>query len=157
MRHRCKFPPWGTSSVSRPEQQRLIYSVFADQSRVEQSNKMMYIGAYGAAMIVEGAFPVVLPSLVFSACIRPIRRHESIAVSVDVPGLEQQDKSKSKPFVYELKAEKPIDSSTVQINFTPFVIAEPGTITVAMTFEDGHKETAKLEVFDRKAYTESRW
>jgi hypothetical protein len=66
------------------------YSIFCDDIRVEIDQKLTFVGAYSAAMVVHGQFPATLPKLGFSITLfEPIElakaRTEEVIVNIYLP------------------------------------------------------------------------
>lgn len=133
-------------------ERRVRYFLFCDQVREETNHKNLYVGAYGASMIIEGSFPAVLSSFVMVICLGPegVGEQEKVVVSINVPGLETE------PTTYPINRKNPYDSTTLNFSFSPFVIPSAGAIRVTVKFEDGHEEHAEMHILDRQAYEKAK-
>jgi len=132
-------------------EERLVYFLVCDQARSETSNKSLYIGAYGSALIVEGSFPAVLPSLVLVGCLRAVKKKERIKVTIEVPGTDAVSD------VHQVEATGPLDTLTLNVNLSPCVLPLPGTLEVTFSFEDGGTIKRGLTVMTRNDYKAARW
>ncbi len=129
---------------------RLLYVIFCDQARTEDTRKGLYIGVYGSTMIIEGDFPAFLASLSIAICIKPAAPREKMRVDVTMPGEE-----KSLSFEKEHQATHPDDSIVWMMNIAPFVCGRPGFVRVQVTFADGNKVEKSLRVMSRAEYQDA--
>ncbi|WP_200860001.1 DUF6941 family protein [Methyloferula stellata] len=61
-------------------------TIFCDDIRFEQQNKLMLIGSYGSDLIVNSALPVALPKLCFFVQLRfPPMKISSLKISIYLP------------------------------------------------------------------------
>jgi len=133
------------------EGRRIRYFIACDQARQEANNKGFLIGTYSKALIVEGTFPAVLPSLSLVACVDLRKRTESFQVEVSIPGLPPIERE------HLAKATGPLDTATVILDLVPCVLPAPGTIKLNVKFADGNTETGDLEVVSRDEYKRRTW
>ena len=133
----------------KPEE-RLLYVIFCDQARTEDTRKGLYIGVYGGTLIVEGDFPAFLASLSIAVCVRPVSTEEKIRVSIQLPG-----EPNPHDFDKVHSASHPDDSIVWIINIAPFVCVKPGKVRVHVAFHDGSKIEKSLRVMSRSEYKET--
>lgn len=131
---------------------RVRFILFCDQIRHESSNKSIYIGTYGNAMLVDGSFPAVLPSFAVAISIDPPEDRpgpdEKVTVELEIPGLETQK------VVHNVDRKHPLDSVTVHLNFVPFVVPKAGAVKARVSLPDGTNSESSIEIMTRQAYKE---
>ncbi|MGA2817365.1 MAG: hypothetical protein ABSE67_13895 [Xanthobacteraceae bacterium] len=128
----------------------MIYgvSIFCDDIRFEQQNKISLVGCYGPEMVVYSAPPFVLPKLGILLQARfPMERLPSVHVKIYMPEEEEpfftQEISKEEehfvPRANAFKPEKPEDLNILRglafpFLFSPFIIQKEGHIRVRLLF-----------------------
>lgn len=133
------------------ERRRIRYFVACDQARQESNNKGFLIGTYSRALIVEGTFPAVLPSLSLVACIDVVQRVEDLDVEIVLPGLPPYRKT------HKARAQSPLDTATIVFDIVPCVLPAPGRLELRVTFAGGGEERGDLEVVSREDYKSRDW
>lgn len=130
---------------------RLLYFVVCDLARTEDSGKGLFVGVYGAAIIVNGSFPALLPSLALVACCRAVKPTEKVGIRLAFPGSDAISTE------MQTTAKHPGDTHTIVTQFIPCMLQAPGLISVEYSFEDGTKEGRSIQVMNAEERDKLTW
>lgn len=130
---------------------RSLFTVFCDVVRVETSKKLLFVGTYTSAIIVDGEFPATLPSLCIASCVVLGRPSEQASMRLELPGAEVLEAEVT------LNQNSPGDSATNIIQLIPVVIPEPGHLRFRLKFGDGTTHEASIRVVGRKEHDSEKW
>ena len=111
------------------------FTIFCDDVRYEQGNKVSYIGTYRGLLRIQGTFPAALPKFVLVVRFNQnVEAYEpDLPVWIFLPGddLEKPSIVGQLPNAPDIgQPQGPIVSIEAHFAISPFVIAMPGSILV---------------------------
>jgi hypothetical protein len=133
-------------------------TIFCDDIRVEQSQKIILIGVYGPVMLISGTLPVMLPNLCFYVQVRlPHDGPLPTKVNIYLPGAQDDSPNLSvdiaAPLAEEIEKAKNAEPSNnaiiatnVPIFLGPTVIGEEGLIKVRVLCGESVIKAGSLKV-----------
>lgn len=151
------------------------YTVFCDDIRLESTGKLLFIGAYQGAMIINAPFPIVLPQLCFSIVV--MQKAEvflpTVGIKIFVPGDQDETPSIEAQMNETVQgaAQKQADIKaeaigiptserkwlrmSAQLQFQNFELKGPGSIKVRADIADKRYNFGSLRVLPPPASSSS--
>jgi hypothetical protein len=116
------------------------FVIFCDDFRREDNGKLIYIGVYGADMIIPGPLPVLLPTFCAITSYReaPGESAESVTLKMFVPGVEEAaivaevpvEQMRNVPLPPAMEKSSPSFNAIIPIKISPLIIHQEGLIRV---------------------------
>jgi hypothetical protein len=125
----------------------LALAMICDDVRVESNGKPFIIGVYPTDILFP-ALPAVLPQLVAIVTLvsdidKPIRK---FSVQVTCPGTDQSTDFELPPPPEPIFPDSTRVEVRVAVNIRPFVVVEPGTLTVMVKYEGGELRARRMPI-----------
>lgn len=128
----------------------VLSTIFCDQIRPEANNKLMLLGVYSKAMVVD-SFPIELPSLAISCTLDLGAPTGKSRMRLQLPGEQPTEWNDA-----DLKQKSPLETVTSIVTVSPFVAKQSGDIE--FTIEVGsmvHKAT--LRILTKEEHSKLTW
>jgi hypothetical protein len=116
------------------------FVIFCDDIRREDNGKLIYIGVYGADMLIPGPFPALLPTFCALTTYReaPGETEPPVTLKLFIPGLEEAAATAHVP-VEQMRnvrlppateQSSPSLNSLIQLKISPLILYQEGLIRV---------------------------